>query len=132
MGSGLRANLQTTPAFFSVAYAPFFVTVLSARAVSFTVTNRFSSATQRRFFFRFGSKVRGDDLGHVLADAALFLGQTAAMDFAALGRTRFGDAADFHRKCLEKWGGDNGGASGRVKGFFPVADCRARRAGGSL
>src|SRR5947208_2453237 len=46
------------PAFFSVAYAPFFATVFSARAVSFTVTNFFSSGTHTRFVLRFGRKYR--------------------------------------------------------------------------
>src|SRR4051812_32378902 len=49
---------QSTPAFFKVGKAPFFVTVFSALAVNFTTTNRFSSGTQIRFFFRFGSNVR--------------------------------------------------------------------------
>ncbi len=47
------------PALFNVANAPFFDTVFSARAVSFTRTNFESSGTQSRLFLRFGVNVRG-------------------------------------------------------------------------
>ena len=83
-----------TPAFFSVAYAPFFVTVLIARAESFTVTNRFSSGTQSRRVLRFGMNMPGRIRGDVTADAALFLGHAATMDDMALDRAGFGNGAN--------------------------------------
>ena len=44
-----------------------------------------------------GREHTGDDLRHMLADTALFLGETATMNNGAFGGPSFGNFANFHK-----------------------------------
>ena len=59
----------------------------------------------------------GNNLRDMLADAALFLGETATMNDGAFGGPCFGNAANFHK--FGEWGGDNGGAHEAGQGEIP-------------